>query len=326
MAGRFRRSRLVRGPHRQTVAGLVLRRGGGITAARERLATPDGDFIDLAQIAVHGVTLPEDAPHALVLHGLEASATSGYMVEQYKALAAVGFRSTGFNFRSCSGEMNRLARSYHAGDTADVMMAIDHLRRRHPDVPLVAVGFSLGGNVLLKMAGDGSPQARELSAIVAISAPHDLAACAAWLERPTSRVYALYLLRSLRAKLRMKADLLGRQLDLRTALRVASLRRYDDLVTAPLHGFADADDYYQQSSSARYLAAIRTPSLVLRAMDDPFLDPADTNQPAFATNPALSIVRTQQGGHVGFIEGSPWRPSFWAEERAADFVRSVVGN
>jgi len=224
------------------------------------------------------------------------------------------------NFRSCSGEINRLARFYHSGDTGDLDEIVRLLRRRHPAALLAAVGVSLGGNVLLKWLGergDGAP----LQVAVAISVPFDLTACARVLDRGLARVlYTANFMRTLRAKVREKARAHPGFVDVAAALRARTFGEYDEIVTAPLGGFASALDYWTRSSSGPYLGRIRRPTLVINARDDPFV-PAATLPDARALPPHITVEFPARSGHAGFIEGCwPWRVGSWAECRALAFV------
>lgn len=325
----------LRSAHLQTIGGKFLRPDPGLVIRRERVETPDGDFLDLDFAASPGYAEPgsgAEAPAVLVLHGLEGSTRRRYMLVTFRELLRRGLRPIGLNFRSCSGEPNRLPRFYHSGETDDLRFALDHLAGKVPGGVRGAIGFSLGGNLLLKYLGEegragGGRQAGSpgLDAAVAISVPFDLTAGAAMLERgPMARVYTEYFLRSLRRKLIAKADLLRSLVDLDAALRARTLREFDDAITAPLHGFADAADYYARSSSANYLESIRVPTLLLQAEDDPFLPPAALPHRAIAKNPHLVPAISSHGGHVGFITGTPWAPRFIAEESAAEFLADTL--
>jgi uncharacterized protein len=319
----FRPAWWLPGAHLQTIAGRYLKQRRHTRLVRERLETPDGDFVDLDHAGLPGP--PHDAPLVLVLHGLEGCARSGYVLHTLAALAGHGIRGVALNFRSCSGEPNRTARFYHAGDTADVRHALEVLRARHPGVPMGAVGFSLGGNVLLKLLGEsGDAGGALLQGAVAVSVPFDLAAGARKLERGLARVYTRYFLRRLRQKSAAKREQLRSLCDADGAIRARSLREFDDAATAPLHGFRDAAHYYHESSSVRYLAGIRVPTLVLHSVDDPFLPTSAVPRRLIAQNPWLFDGITGQGGHVGFIGGSPWAPRFWAEEQAAAFLAASL--
>ena len=285
----------------------------------ERIETPDGDFLDVEWMPETG---PE-TPLVLLLHGLEGHTRKGYMVQTCLALADRRMRAVGLNFRGCSGEVNRAIRFYHSGETGDVGFIIALLRERFPNRPLMAIGFSLGGNVLLKYLGEqGAKNAAPLSAAVAVSVPYDLSAGADALERGGMvRLYAGYFLRSLFAKVRAKQEILVNVLDLDAVFASATLREFDEAATTKLHGFADAEDYYRKSSSNRFIQSVRVPTLLIHSRDDPFLPPAALPLSEIEVNPFLSLILTESGGHVGFLEGGPpWNPTFWMEEQSASFL------
>jgi predicted alpha/beta-fold hydrolase len=316
----FRAARWLPGPHAQTIAGRLLRRPAVPRFERERIELPDGDFVDLDHAGIG--TPAAGAPVVLLMHGLEGSARRGYAINTYNELARRGVRAIGLNFRSCSGEPNRNARFYHSGDTADIEHVLRLIATRYPDVPRGAVGFSLGGNALLKLLGELGTGARALvSVAAAVSVPYDLGAGADVLDRTRiGRFYASRFITSLIAKAEAKASLLGETCDIERIREARSFREFDDAATAPIHGFAGADDYYTRSSSLHYLNAIRIPTLLLHAADDPFLPAAHFPREQVDANPHLTAVLTEHGGHVGFVEGPPWAPSFWAEGTAAAFL------
>lgn len=311
------------GAHAQTLLGKVLRRTDGLTLRRERWTTPDGDFLDLD----FGPDPDPVTPLVLVLHGLEGNARRGYCVETYRALDAAGLAAVGLNFRACSGEPNLRARAYHSGETGDLGFVLEGLRSRFPDRPLLLVGFSLGGNVVLKYLGEtGSDEPTGVAGAVAVSVPYDLDAGARRLETSVlgRSLYTRYFLRSLRRKVELKAHLLDDETPLERVRAARSIRDFDEALTAPLHGFVGATDYYRRSSSASFLGGIRVPTLLLHAMDDPFLPPEAVPTRAMTDNPVLHPVLTDRGGHVGFVAGSLSRPRFWAEESAARFLAGVA--
>lgn len=268
----------------------------------------------------------------LVLHGLEGHTQRAYVLNTFRALQQRRMVPVGLNFRSCSGEPNRQARAYHSGETGDLGFCLERIARRFPGRPLGVVGFSLGGNVLLKYLGERGtgPAPSEApgplpDAAVAVSVPYDLAAGADLLARTTmGRVYNRYFLKSLLRKAQEKAHLLADHVDLRVLRRARTLREFDDLLTAPVHGFRDADQYYAESSSRRFLERIRTPTLLLHSVDDPFLPPDCIPLDTMAANPALHPVVTDRGGHVGFVGGGIRRPSFWAENALSGFLEAVL--
>lgn len=314
---RFRPAWWLRNPHAQTLAGRFLRPEPALSLERRRVRTPDGDFLDLD-------FAPEPAPRAplvVVLHGLEGSTRREYIGLMLRELFDRGLRGVGMNFRGCSGEPNRRARFYHSGETGDLAHVVARLRDRYPGRPIGAAGFSLGGNVLLKHLGERGSRAT-IAAAVAVSVPYDLPGCARRLSSGVMRhTYGAYFLRSLKGKVRAKPHRANGEADVDGALAARTLRDFDDAVTAPLHGFLGADDYYARADVRRLLAHIRVPVLLLQSRDDPFLPRGSTPDGVAAANPHLAAAFTDRGGHLGFVEGAlPWRPRFWAEREAARFL------
>lgn len=290
---------------------------------RERLATRDGDFVDLDWLQA---PVAPRAPILLILHGLEGSARSHYALGLLAAAAERGWRAVTLNFRSCSGEPNRLPRFYHSGDTADLDDVVRVIAAREPDARLGAVGVSLGGNVLLKWLGEqGDAVPAQVVGAVGISVPFDLEACARVLDRGVPRVlYTSNFMRTLRRKVRAKAKVYPDFVDVRAAVRARTFADYDRIVTAPLHGFTDERDYWQRSSSGPFLARIRRPVLLINALDDPFI-PVASLPAAEALPPGMQTEFTTHGGHAGFLEGVvPWRPQAWAEARAVGFLEPLL--
>lgn len=290
--------------------------------ARQRLTTPDGDFLDLL---VSPRTEETSWPLVLVLHGLEGSASRGYMRTLYQALVRHRLAPVGLSFRGCSGEPNTLPRAYHSGETADPAFVLMELRRRYPTRPIGIAGVSLGGNVTLKLLGEMGPNltsGRSLTEAAAVmSVPFDLGASVRHLEQGgIYRAYQHYFLSSLRLKVQTKAHLWPEHLDLDKALSASTLRAFDEHATAPLHGFKGADDYYAKCSSAAFVPHIRTPTVVVQALDDPFLPSSTVPQEALHDNPAIHTCLTQRGGHVGFIGRGREDTRFWAEEQIATFL------
>jgi uncharacterized protein len=310
----------LRNRHAQTVWGPFTRRDD-VPSRRERVVTPDGDFVDLDWLAAPSAS---GAPLLLVLHGLEGSFRSHYV----RGLLALARRerwgAVALNFRSCSGEPNRLPRFYHSGDTDDLDLVVRLLAEREPHVRIGAVGISLGGNVLLKWLGErGEGAPKQLEAAAAISTPYDLERCARALDRGFAKVtYTASFMRSFKLKLRLKARRFPGFVDVPSALRARTFAAYDRAVTAPLHGFADERDYWRRASCRPYLARVCRPTLLISAIDDPFVPPDALPEPA-ELSPSVTAEFTARGGHVGFWEGPPWRPRPWAEHRAMSFLTSV---
>ncbi len=311
------------GGHLQTLGGKYLRRSGPFPYKRERIDTPDGDFLDLD----FSPDPDPEAPLVLLLHGLEGFTQRPYMIQAAQALKARGMASVGLNFRSCSGEMNIRPRMYHSGGTEDVALVLRFLKGQWPNRPLGAIGFSLGGNVLLKLLGERDDGGRGLiDAAVGISVPYDLAAGAAYLEQGVlGWLYARYFLKQLMVKVKAKEGLLSPLLDLRKVYASTTLREFDDHATGPLHGFEDAADYYRQSSCGQFLHRIRVPTLLFHARNDPFLPPRAIPHEIVGENPYLFPAFARRGGHVGFLGGQiPGLPTFWTEDEGTRFLREVL--
>jgi len=288
---------------------------------RERVATPDGDFVDLDWL--DAPTAP-GAPLLLVLHGLEGSGRSHYVRGLLALARAAGWAAVALNFRSCSGEPNQLPRFYHSGDTDDLDLVVSMLAGRDPYARIGAVGISLGGNVLLKWLGEhGHDAPKQVRAVVGISTPFDLERCARALDRGVAKLtYTASFMRSFRQKVRDKAHAFPGFVDVAAVMRARTFAEYDRAVTAPLHGFADEVDYWRRSSCLPYLARVRRPVLLISARDDPFVPPDALPDPA-SLPPGVVAEFSERGGHVGFWEGPPWRPRAWAERRALAFLSSV---
>ena len=308
-----------KGKHLQTLWGPLFRSWRRPPLRRERLETPDGDFLDLDWL----IGTPDHGPLLLILHGLEGSSRSHYARGLLREAGRLGWRSAVLHFRSCSGEVNRLARLYHSGETTDLEWVIGHLRERAGADRLGLVGISLGGNVALKWLGErGDAAPVEVAAAVAISTPFDLAACARVLDRGFNRVvYTGSFLRTMKAKVRAKTHLYNGELDLAAVLRSRTFAQYDRLFTAPLNGFADERDYWARASSGPYLERIRRPTLLINAINDPFMPSESLPRAAVERSRWLEALFATQGGHVGFLDG-PLGGSSWAERRALAFLRS----
>jgi len=299
----FRTPWWCRNGHLQTVWGPLFRRGR-LPLRRERIDTADGDFVDLDWLDG-----PAASPLLLVLHGLEGSARSHYVTGLFREAAQRRWRGVALNFRSCGGEPNRLPRFYHSGDTADLAQVVSVLGEREPSAVIGAVGISIGGNVLLKWLAEREQDTpKQVVGAVAISTPFDLTACARVLDRGVRRtVYTASFLRSLKVKVRAKAREHGAFVDLAATLRARTFAEYDRAVTAPLHGFADERDYWTRSSSLPLLGRIRRPTLLINALDDPFVPVASLPDP-LRLPACVAAEFVARGGHVGFVEGRwPWR-------------------
>ena len=329
----FRPAWWLPGPHLQTIWPVLAGARLETRLRRERLELPDGDFLDLDWASAGpgsldpgvrdsraGAVPPADQGLVILLHGLEGSSHSHYLVHLINRLGRLGMEGVVVHFRGCSGEPNRLARSYHAGDTADLAYVVAQLRARFPGRTLAAVGYSLGGNVLLKWLGETGPE-NPLQCAAAISVPFRLARAADRLERGASRIYQRHLLARLKAGARLKLDRTDFPYSAAQIDRLRSLREFDALITAPLHGFQGVEDYYRRASSAGYLHAIAVPALIVHARDDPFIDPGAI--PTVDTlSPTTTLELSATGGHVGFVSGTgPLRPRYWLSGRLLAWLR-----
>jgi hypothetical protein len=292
-------------------------------ARRERWELPDGDFLDVDRYERPG---PE-APMLVVCHGLEGSSRAPYVRGLVAVALARGLAALALNFRSCSGEPNRLPRFYHSGDTGDLAYAVERLVRERPGRPLLVAGFSLGGNVVVKWAGErGDALPPEVKGAAAISVPFDLERSARAIDGPGfwSSVYRERFMRRLRAKAAEKARRFPGAFDARAAARARTFAEFDGAVTAPLHGFPSAEVYWRTCSSAAFLHGVRRPLLALSSLDDPIVPAGSIPVDLARANPWIRLETTDAGGHVAFVAGSPFWPSFWAERRAVEFLAALV--
>ncbi|MCK9239028.1 alpha/beta fold hydrolase [Desulfocurvus sp.] len=313
----------LRGGHVQTLYPFLLRAPVPVDYRRERLELPDSDFVDLDWSLAAGPGGARAARVALVVHGLEGHSRRKYVRGMVRALNAAGWDVCAMNHRGCSGEPNRLARTYHSGETGDLHAALVRALGAGGYASAALVGFSMGGNQVAKYLGEEPgrvpPQVR---AGVAVSAPLDLAASVRALERGPARVYQAYLMRSLKEKMRAKAAAQpgalaglpqGPGLD---AMR--TFREFDDAYTAPLNGFADARDYYARNGAVRVLEGVGLPLLVLCAADDPFLGPECYPRALARASAVLHLETPATGGHVGFAAARS--AATYAENRTVEFL------
>lgn len=289
----------------------------------ERLDTPDGDFIDL-----HHYNITNGAPILLVLHGLEGGLRSHYIQAFFDRASERGWQSTLLIFRSCGDEPNRSTRLYHSGETGDIAFAIDHLQKKFPASPILLAGVSLGGNVLLKYLGERAKDvASMVRGAVAVSVPFDLARSSRHIDLGFSKVYQRNFLRSLRSKANIKMATYPHIADATKVAAAQTMFDFDNEFTAPVHGFRDAAHYYSESSSIHWLPTISVKTLLLSAVDDPFLpsEVLDQVKTIAAANPYLTVEFSRHGGHVGFVGGSnPLRPDYYLEKRACDFLAECL--
>lgn len=300
--------------HLQTIYGALFARRPAIAFRRERWDTPDGDFVD-----VDFVDGPREAPWVHLFHGLEGSSNSPYALRLMERVRLRGWRGSVFHFRGCSGEPNRLARAYHSGDSEEIDWSLRRIRGFAADAPLHAVGISLGGNALAKWLGEKGAGARAVIADAAIvSAPFDLMAAGDALGEGLSLLYAHHFLRTLKRISLVKLERFPGIYDAEAVRRARTLREFDDVVTAPVHGFRDTDDYWTRSSAKPWLHAIRVPTLLVNARDDPFL-PENALPTESEVSSAVKLEFPPQGGHVGFVAGPFPGNIDWLPERILHF-------
>lgn len=315
VAGTFEPHPLLRGAHLQTMASLF-RPAPGLALDIERHELPDGDFVDLGWCGP--AEARADAPVAVLLHGLSGGFDSKYARGLAQQLLARGWRPVILQLRGAGPQPNRLPRTYHHGDTGDFREVLQLLRRRAPRAPLHAVGWSLGGNVLLKYLGEEGAASPLVSA-VAVCAPFQLQPCAERLRTGFSRLYQNHLMRELKAMVKRKHSAVSLPIDLQRLLESRDFFEFDD-VWAPVNGFEGALDYYARASSGPYLARIQTPTLAIHAADDPFMTPAIIPA-AGDLSPAVTLEVCARGGHVGFLAAGPrLAPRWWLEERIPRFL------
>ncbi len=315
--------------HAMTVFASVARVFPRPRGRRERWELPDGDFLDVDRYLpdAAGGADPDDAPLVLVCHGLEGSSRTGYVRGLVAMALSRGLGALAMNFRGCSGEPNRLARFYHSGDTGDLAAVVERLVAERPGRPVLLAGFSLGGNVVVKYLGErGDALPAEVLGGLAISVPFDLATCAAAIDGPGfwSRVYRTRFMRRLRRKAAAKARRFPGAFDAAAVARARTFAEFDRLVTAPLHGFASAEDYWSSCSARRFLAGVRRPLLAISSLDDPIVPAAAIPLAEARANPAVTLETTAAGGHVAFVAGWPFRPTFWAERRGVEFLAALA--
>lgn len=302
-----------RNRHVQTVVPNVLFPVADVALRRERVELPDGDFIDVDW------TTGTSGPIVIVLHGLEGSIRSRYACNIMRKIHEMGFRGALPYFRGCSGVPNRLPIGYHSGFTQDLEYFTGLLKQREPNTPLAAVGYSLGGNVLLKWLGE-SPNASRVTTGVAVSVPFDLAVCSDAIGRGLSKFYMWELMARMRRSAMRKFSKIKAPITLPDIGKLRTFKQFDDAMTAPLHGYKDAQDYYARASSKPYLKHITVPTLVVHSNDDPFMTPAVLPKDE-ELSPAVTFELTQNGGHVGFVDGPLFKPRRWVDQRIAGHLQ-----
>ncbi len=307
------------GAHPQTIWPVVVGRGRPVNLERVRWPTPDHDFVDV------DLARPSGTPKALLIlfHGLEGSSRSQYAQSIMRAAQGRGWLAAVAHFRGCGGQINLAPRAYHSGDSAEIQWMLGRFAQQWPDLDRYAVGVSLGGNALMKWAGEsGHDAARVISGCAAVSAPQDLHASAIALSRGLSRVYTRHFLHSLKDKSLRKLAQYPGLFDRQRMLRADDFFAFDDAVTAPMHGFASCLDYWARSSCRQFLADVRVPSLMLNARNDPFLPPMHLARPDQVSS-SVMLDYPAAGGHAGFLSGHPPGRNDWLGERMVRWFEQI---
>lgn len=315
----------LRSAHIQTVSSSLLRKVEGVEYFRERIETPDDDFIDLDWMRA---SEPNIGPRRVIVvsHGLEGNSDRTYVRGMARAFARRGWDVCAWNYRGCSGEPNRRFYSYHSGATDDLEFVIRHILSEDRYDMVGLVGFSLGGNLTLKYLGERGDQVDErISFGTAFSVPCDLASSSERMARPENYVYMKRFFRSLAEKARLKSEMYPGRIDPEVVLRMRTFREFDEYYTAPAHGFSSAVDYWKRASSSPFLEEIRKPTLLVNSYDDPFLSaecfPHDSSQ----ANPHFHLLTPKHGGHVGFMASNA-EGEYWSEKAAVQFADHVLNS
>jgi len=312
----FSGNKYYRGKHIETILPALFRQVL-ITYTRERIELTDGDFLDLDWQKQNASKL------VLLFHGLEGSSSSNYIKGFATHFFALGWDVCAVNFRSCSGEMNKFLRSYHSGATEDIDEVINHVLRFTQYQKITTIGFSLGGNILLKYLGEKKytlPSA--LHSAIAFSVPIDLAASAIEMTKWQNTIYMNRFLKTLKQKVQLKANQFPKTINPANIERITTFYEFDSYFTGPIHGFIDAQDYYDKNNALRFLPRITIPTLLVNAQNDPFLTRSCFPTQLAKNHPFLYFEQPQYGGHVGFSLELP-TGKYWSEQRAAAFIQSV---
>ena len=299
--------------HLQTIIPQ-LRNVNGVVYRRERIHTPDGDFLEL-DWAENGSTRL-----AILSHGLEGNSQRAYMLGMARAMQRRGWDALAWNYRGCGGEPNLKLRSYHSGETGDIHAVLLHVLTQDKYARIALIGFSLGGNITLKYLGEqGGNVHSAIRAAVTFSVPCDLESSARQLARFSSKIYMRRFLISLKEKIRTKTQMFPEKISDADFHRIKTFFEFDDRYTAPIHGFKDAQDYFAQSSSRFYLPKIRVPALLVNAKNDPFLAAPSFPYEEARGSRYFHFEAPASGGHTGFIAFNP-EHEYWSEQRAAEFL------
>ncbi len=313
---------LIRNKHLQTILPATMRKVNGVSFQRERITIFDGDFLDLDWLpAFNGQA---SSSLVIVSHGLEGSTDRAYIQGMAKIFAQNGYDALAWNHRSCSGEPNRLLRFYHSGATEDLKAVIDHALSLKKYTKIFLVGFSLGGNMTLKYLGEqGENLPAEIQKAAVFSVPLHLSSCSLSLRKAENWIYAWSFKRKLKQKVRLKAKRMPEQLTTNELSKVKDLRDFDNIYTAPLHGFENAEDYYEKCSSLYFLDTIKIKTLIVNALNDSFLQPLCYPTALVGKLEHVYLELPAQGGHCGFAPPDK-QGYYWSERRALEWINDVT--
>ena len=306
----------MRNPHIQSLLPMLVGARAKIVTRRERLDLPDGDFLDLEWVG------SGDGPIVALFHGMAGSLESPYIRRMMQMILELKWRGVLMYYRGCSGTPNRLEKTYHLAQTEDVAFLSTTLHARFPTVPLFAIGYSMGGNLLLKWLGD-NPNQSIYCAAIAVSPPFDLRAASHSVRKGSGQLYQWLLMRDLRRYISKKYEYINGPISLDKLDTIKSFWDLDEKITAPVNGFKNAVEYYRQASCNRVLKNITTPTLIIHSKDDPLV-PTETIPSEDWLSEHISLEISDYGGHLGFVSGSLQHPEFWLEQRILKFLEVMM--
>ena len=315
----FKPPLILKNKHLQTLYAPLFRKQTAPKVEIEHFDLADGDFVECYW---HNEKPNDERPIVTLFHGLAGSFNSPYIQGIMKALEKKGFASVLMHFRGCSGKENLLPRSYHSGDTADAKAWLEHLKENYPKSDFHAVGYSIGGNMLLKLLGEEGSKV-VLKSAVSVSAPMDLDITAKAINRGFSKLYQAHLLKALKLTLLKKY----KQFEMEKFLGISeeviknikTIEEFDERYTAPINGFKSAKDYYEKCSAKQFLKDIEIPTLIIHALDDPFMTPEILPSSFEEISETITLKLSEYGGHVGFVGGGLFRPDYWLESSIVDY-------